>query len=85
MIRYNNEKYDPENPIVNGAEYANKKGERLTLNADTIVTALPLLPNTELSKSREGSAPEVHAIGDCLEPHLIVDAVADGSRMARAI
>jgi thioredoxin reductase len=53
--------------------------------ADTTVTALPLLPNAGLAKSLEGSAPEVYAIGDCREPHLIVDAIADGSRLARAI
>ena len=28
MIRYNNEKYDPENPILNDAEYAKKLGYR---------------------------------------------------------
>jgi 2,4-dienoyl-CoA reductase (NADPH2) len=69
----------------NGLIVTTKEGERLTLEADTIVTALPLLPNTGLYESLEGSAPEVHAIGDCREPHLIVDAVADGSRIARAI
>ena len=62
-----------------------KEGKRETLEADTIVTALPLLPNTGLSKSLEGSAPEVYAVGDCREPHLIVDAIADGSRLARAV
>jgi 2,4-dienoyl-CoA reductase (NADPH2) len=62
-----------------------KEGKRQAIEADTIVSALPLLPNTGLSKSLEGSAPEVYAIGDCREPHLIVDAIADGSRLARAI
>jgi 2,4-dienoyl-CoA reductase (NADPH2) len=61
------------------------EGQRQTIEADTIVTAMPLLPNTELLKSLEGSAPEVYAIGDGKEPHLIVDAIADGSRLARAI
>jgi 2,4-dienoyl-CoA reductase (NADPH2) len=62
-----------------------KEGKRQTLETDTIVTALPLLPNTALSKSLEGSAAEVYAIGDCKEPHLIVDAIAEGSRLARTI
>ena len=62
-----------------------KEGKRQTLEADTIVTALPLLPNTALLKSLDGSAPEVYAIGDCKEPHLIVDAIADGSQLARTI
>jgi 2,4-dienoyl-CoA reductase (NADPH2) len=60
-------------------------GKRQTIEADTIVTAMPLLPNTELIKSLKGSVPELHVIGDCKEPHLIVDAIADGSRIARAI
>jgi 2,4-dienoyl-CoA reductase (NADPH2) len=68
-----------------GLTITTKEGKRQTLEADTIVTALPLLPNTELLKEVDGLVPEVHAIGDCREPHLIVDAIADGSRIARAI
>jgi 2,4-dienoyl-CoA reductase (NADPH2) len=68
-----------------GLTITTKEGVKQALEADTIVTALPLLPNSELYKSLEGSAPEVHAIGDCREPHLIVNAIADGSRLARAL
>jgi 2,4-dienoyl-CoA reductase (NADPH2) len=68
-----------------GLTITTKKGTRQTIEADAIVTALPLLPNTGLLQSLEGSAPSVHAIGDCSEPHLIVDAIADGARIARAI
>ena len=68
-----------------GLTITTKEGKKQTLDADTIVTALPLLPNTGLYESLEGSASEVHVIGDCREPHLIVDAVADGSRIARAL
>ncbi|MEJ2047844.1 MAG: FAD-dependent oxidoreductase, partial [Dehalococcoidia bacterium] len=68
-----------------GLSITTKKGKKQTIEADTIVTALPLQPNAELLKSLKGSAPEVYAIGDCKEPHLIVDAIADGSRIARAI
>jgi 2,4-dienoyl-CoA reductase (NADPH2) len=68
-----------------GLTITTKEGKRQTLEADTIVTALSLLPNSGLFKSLEGSAPKVYAIGDCKEPHLIVDAIADGSRVARAI
>jgi len=68
-----------------GLTIATKEGKRKTIKADTIVTALPLLPNTELLKSLDGIVPEVYAIGDCKEPHLIVNAIADGSRIARAI
>jgi 2,4-dienoyl-CoA reductase (NADPH2) len=68
-----------------GLTITTTEGKRQTIEADTIVTALPLLPNTELLKSLDGIVPEVYAIGDCKEPHLIIDAIADGSRVARAI
>jgi 2,4-dienoyl-CoA reductase (NADPH2) len=67
-----------------GLVITTKEGKEQTLEADTIVTALPLLPNTKFLKELEGLALEVHAIGDCKAPHLIVDAIADGSRIARA-
>jgi len=68
-----------------GLTITTKEGKKQTIEADTIVTALPLLPNTELLKSLNGIVPEVYDIGDCREPHLIVDAIADGARIARAI
>jgi 2,4-dienoyl-CoA reductase (NADPH2) len=67
-----------------GLTITTKEGKKQTLEADTIVTALPLLPNTELLKELDGIVPEVYAIGDCKDPHLIVDAIADGARIARA-
>jgi 2,4-dienoyl-CoA reductase (NADPH2) len=60
-----------------------ERGKR-TIEADTIVTALPLLPNAELIKELEGMAPEVYTIGDCQDPQLVVNAIADGARIARA-
>lgn len=68
-----------------GLTVTTKDGKKQTFKADTILTAMPLLPNTELLKSLDGIVPEVYAIGDCKEPNLIVDAIADGSRIARAI
>jgi 2,4-dienoyl-CoA reductase (NADPH2) len=68
-----------------GLTITTNEGKRKTFKADTIVTAMPLQPNTELLKSLDGIVPEVHAIGDCKEPRLIVDAIADGARIARAI
>ena len=58
---------------------AAREGERVTLDADTIVTALPLLPNTELLTALAAAAPEVYSIGDSEEPRLIVDVVAAGA------
>jgi len=41
-----------------------------------------LRPDTDFLKSLEGSAPEIYAIGDCRDPNLIIDAVADGMKTA---
>ena len=62
-----------------------KDGERKTIEADTIVPAIPLAPNNELLQNIEGFVPEVYPIGDCKEPRLILEAIADGSRIARSI
>jgi pyruvate/2-oxoglutarate dehydrogenase complex dihydrolipoamide dehydrogenase (E3) component len=62
-----------------------KEGKRQTIEADTIVTAMPLQPGTELSKKLTGCAPEIYFIGDCKEPNMVIDAISDGSRMGRMI
>jgi 2,4-dienoyl-CoA reductase (NADPH2) len=68
-----------------GLVITTQEGERKTLEADTIITALPLLPNEDLFKSLEGKVPEIYQIGDCREPNFIHDAIAEGWRVARAI
>ena len=72
-----------------GAKYENiskgkltittKEGQKLTLEADTIMTALPLSPNTEIMNSLKGKAPEVYFVGDCNDPKLISEATATGA------
>lgn len=61
------------------------EGKRQTIEADTIVTALPLRPNPELLNALQGKVPEIYNIGDCREPGLIISAVADGYRVANSI
>jgi len=68
-----------------GLVIINKEGDKQLLKADTIVPSLVLEPNLELFKALEGKVPEVYAIGDCREPNWIVDAVADGWRIARTL
>lgn len=60
-------------------------GEKQILEADSIVPALPLKPDTGLMDSLTGHVPETYAVGDCQEPHEIVDAIAAGFRAARSI
>jgi 2,4-dienoyl-CoA reductase (NADPH2) len=68
-----------------GLVITTKEGEKQTLQADSIIPTSPLKPNTGLLKSLEGRAPEIYAIGDCQEPRMIVDAIADGWRIANEI
>jgi 2,4-dienoyl-CoA reductase (NADPH2) len=68
-----------------GLTITNKEGARQIIEADTVVPALPLTPNVGLVESLKGKVPEVYAIGDCKEPHLIADAISTGLRTARAV
>lgn len=68
-----------------GLSLTNPKGEKELIVADSIIPAVELAPNTELLESLKGKVPEIHYIGDCKEPNLIVDAIAAGSRVARSI
>lgn len=68
-----------------GLTIITKGGNRQTIEADTIVTALPLKPNTELLKALEGRVPEIYNIGDAAEPRLIIHAIADAWRIARTV
>jgi 2,4-dienoyl-CoA reductase (NADPH2) len=76
-------KYEEITP--EGLFVTTKQGERKFIEVDTIATALPLKPDLELFKSLEGKASRVYRIGDCKEPRLIIDAIADGYSVASNI
>jgi len=65
-----------------GVSYTASDGSRHTVAADTVVPTSPLTPNLALVESLEGRVPELYAIGDCREPGMIVDAIADAWRAA---
>jgi 2,4-dienoyl-CoA reductase (NADPH2) len=68
-----------------GLVITTREGVKQTLKADSVVTALPLLPNLKFFNGLKSKAKEVYSIGDTRDPHLIVDAIEDGSRIAREI
>jgi 2,4-dienoyl-CoA reductase (NADPH2) len=68
-----------------GLTVLTKEGYKKTIEADSIVPAIPMKPNTELFTSLQRKVPEIYAIGDCNNPRLIADAIADGWRVANAI
>jgi 2,4-dienoyl-CoA reductase (NADPH2) len=68
-----------------GLTIIDKDAVKHTLEADTIIPALPLKPDLALYESLKGKVPEIYAIGDCQEPALIVDAISKGMETARLI
>jgi len=62
-----------------------ENGRKTIIKADSIITALPMEPNSELAEEISKKVHEVYRIGDSKEPRLIVDAIADGSRIGRVI
>lgn len=55
------------------------------IEADSVVLAMGQKPRTELRRQLEVAVAELHAIGDCVEPGTIFDAVHQGARIAREI
>jgi 2,4-dienoyl-CoA reductase (NADPH2) len=68
-----------------GLVIQNKNGEEEILKADTYISVLPASSNTDLFNELKGKIPELYNIGDCKDPGLIADAVADGAKVARMI
>ncbi len=68
-----------------GVVITSKEGKKETIKADTVALATGLAPNLQLLKTVEGKAPEIYSIGDCSKPGLILDAIHEGSRIARKI
>jgi 2,4-dienoyl-CoA reductase (NADPH2) len=68
-----------------GLTIINSEGKKELIDADSIIPALPLMPNLDLLKSLEGKVPEVYAVGDCKEPLLIADAIGTGALTSRGI
>ena len=62
-----------------------KEGKQETIEADRVVLALGAKPITYLIDALEGNVPELHVIGDSTRPAKVIEAVYEGSRIARLI
>jgi 2,4-dienoyl-CoA reductase (NADPH2) len=71
--------------IAGGVKAVTKEGETVTFRADSVVPAVPSVPDPYLYVLLKGRVPELYAVGDCKEPLLIVDAIAAGTLVARDI
>lgn len=71
--------------VDKGLVVVDADGRETLLEADSVCTALPLVPNTDLADALASAGfPEVHLVGDCkLGDGLILDAIAQGYLVAR--
>ena len=66
-------------------EATRKDGEKLSIDADTVVIAVGSCSNDELFWELEGKLPELYMIGDCCEPSRILEAVREATYLAHKI
>jgi 2,4-dienoyl-CoA reductase (NADPH2) len=59
-------------------------GQEASIEADTIVLASGSAPRKDLLEALQGQV-TCHAIGDCVEPRNMMDAIYEGSLLARSI
>lgn len=64
-----------------GVRVRTAPGEERTLPADTVVLALGAVARNELVGPLKGSVPELYAVGDCLKPRKIGEAIHEGFRV----
>lgn len=66
-----------------GIVYADIAGTRQTLAADSIVLAVGFRSQGALTEQLQGQVPEVFAVGDCLAPRKVMEAMQEAYRVAR--
>lgn len=71
--------------IKDGGATINHDGKQEELEADTIVVAIGLEAKSKLHDELKGRVPELYAIGDCVKPRKVLDAIWDGFRIARLV
>jgi pyruvate/2-oxoglutarate dehydrogenase complex dihydrolipoamide dehydrogenase (E3) component len=60
-----------------------KNGEKQTAEADSVVLAVGSKPSTSLMNALKGKVPELYAIGNAKKPCNVLEAIHEGSRLAR--
>jgi len=68
-----------------GVAVADRNDKRSMLKASTVVLALGLKPDGALFEVLKDRVPEIYAVGDCVEPRKVINAIWEGFRAARLI
>lgn len=76
-------KYEEATP--EGLVITTRDGERRTITANAIVLAAGSVPDRRLYDEVKDKVPEIHLVGDCVEPRKIGDAILEGYRAGMEI
>jgi 2-enoate reductase len=71
--------------ITDGGVIVDTRSGKQEIQADTVVLALGLCPETRLLENLRQTGRKVVAIGDCVFPRKIMDAIWEGYRKARIV
>jgi 2-enoate reductase len=66
-------------------QLVNRDGQKLEVTIESVILAFGLKSNQELLNPLKEHFTEVHAIGDCVEPRKIYQAIHEGAFVGRAI
>ncbi|HAR96381.1 MAG TPA: hypothetical protein DCR97_10535 [Deltaproteobacteria bacterium] len=64
--------------ITEGGVRVDCKGDPQFIEADTVVLSVGFEPDSRLARGLEGRVSELYAVGDCLKPRTIREAMAEG-------
>ncbi len=68
-----------------GVVITDKDNQKSTLETDTVVIAVGMNPDRKLLESKIHGIPEIYAIGDCVKPRKVIDAIWEAYRTARLV
>ncbi len=71
--------------INGGGVLLEKDGEEKLLPADSVILATGAVPLNGLAETLKGQVPELHVIGDAVEPRKMIEAIREGFDLARRI
>lgn len=69
----------------NGLVCIGADGKEITVEADTVILALPRLPNRDLYHQLVGTGVQLREIGDCAGPEKVEKAIHMANYLARQI
>ena len=71
--------------IIAGGMLVKRNGEDRSLSAESFVVSGGMTSCNELQKTLDGKITELYAIGDCVEPRLVINAIWEAFHTARKI